>query len=86
VHKVKVLKEVIIRYDIWSPLQERTIEATSDSSLVLVNYNHVSYDVDKADVVVWNQCSGDTIEQVCDWLLPKLADRRINTIWLLLGK
>lgn len=50
-----------------------TVQTASDGSLVLVNEDNVSYNVDKADVAVWNQCTGTTFEQLCNSVASKIG-------------
>lgn len=50
-----------------------TVQNRPDGSLVLVNEDNVSYKVDKADVAVWNQCTGITFEQLCNDVAAKIG-------------
>jgi hypothetical protein len=49
------------------------IQRTPNGSLVLVNEDNISYNVDKADVAVWNQCTGVTFEQLCNNVASKIG-------------
>ena len=49
------------------------MQTTSDGSIVLVNEDSVSYKVDKADVAIWNQCTGATLEQLCNAIASKIG-------------
>jgi len=49
------------------------IQTASDGSLALVNEDNVSYNVDKAVVAVWNQCTGVTFEQLCNLVASKIG-------------
>lgn len=40
---------------------------------MLVNDDNVSYNVDKADVAVWDQCHGVTFEQLCSNVASKIG-------------
>ncbi|MEP0826632.1 MAG: hypothetical protein HRF40_14225 [Nitrososphaera sp.] len=48
------------------------IQNRSDGSVVLLNEDNVSYNVDKADVAVWNQCTGVTFDQLCSNVASKI--------------
>ena len=50
-----------------------TVRKTPDGSVILVNEDNVSYGVDKADVAVWNQCTGVTFEQLCSNVASKIG-------------
>jgi hypothetical protein len=50
-----------------------TLQTTPTGSLVLLNEDNVPYDVDKADVEVWNQCTGITFDQLCDVVGSKIG-------------
>lgn len=43
-----------------------TVRGMPTGLFTLVNEDNVSYEVDKADIVVWNQCRGVTFEQLCN--------------------
>lgn len=49
------------------------IQTTPDGSLALVNEDNVSYNVDKADVAVWYQCTSITFEQLCGDVASKIG-------------
>jgi len=48
------------------------IQTTPDGSLELVNEDNVSYNVDKDDVAVWNQCTDITFEHLCGDVASKI--------------
>jgi hypothetical protein len=50
-----------------------TVQNTPAGSVVLVNEDNISYNVDKADVAVWNQCTGVTFEQLCSNVASKIG-------------
>jgi hypothetical protein len=50
-----------------------TVQRTPNGSLVLVNEDNISYNVDKADVAVWNQCTGVAFEQLCSDVASKIG-------------
>lgn len=50
-----------------------TVQNKLDGSLVLLNEDNVFYKVDKADVAVWNQCTGVTFEELCNNVASKIG-------------
>lgn len=50
-----------------------TLQTTQTGSLVLLNEDSVPYDMDKADVEIWNQCTGTTFEQLCNVVGSKIG-------------
>jgi hypothetical protein len=50
-----------------------TIQNTQGGSLALINEDNISYNVDKADLAVWNQCTGVTFEQLCNNVASKIG-------------
>ena len=50
-----------------------TIQTSANGSPVLVNEDNVHYNIDKADVAVWNQCNGITFEQLCNSIASKIG-------------
>lgn len=50
-----------------------TVRNTSNGLTVLVNEDNVSYNVDKADVAIWDQCRGVTFEQLCSNVASKIG-------------
>jgi hypothetical protein len=50
-----------------------TVQSTSNNSLTLVNEDNISYNVDKADVAVWNKCTGITFEKLCNIVASKIG-------------
>ena len=51
----------------------RTIRNTLGGSIELVNEDNISYKVEKADLAVWNQCTGITFEQLCNIVASKIG-------------
>ena len=49
------------------------VRKTLDGTLELVNEDNISYNVDKADLAVWNQCTGVTFEQLCNEVASKIG-------------
>ena len=63
-----------------------TIKAAYDDSLVLVNQDNISYIWIKLMKQYGTTALEIPLSKFAVELLPKLADRRINTKWLLLGR
>lgn len=49
------------------------LHASASGSIILLNSDKVAYPVDKADAVVWSQCTGITFEQLRDKISSKLG-------------
>ena len=50
-----------------------TVRNKLGGSIELVNEDNMSYNVEKADVAVWNQCTGVTFEQLCNEVASKIG-------------
>ena len=76
-------------------IKKAIIQTSANGPSVLVNEDNIHYNRDKADVAVWNLCTGITFEQLCNniaseigWQVPEEVlshlERYVN--WCILAK